>query len=151
MPYCRQRIEKGNGLSDLLSCTIFNWDTCIYDVEDNNLLLMPEYLGCLANSTLDVNLEDNPNPTGSLVRALRRGALNQTRFGPRLTDFVRRHLHEEAWPRLMEVDTSAFRFPVLKKHLYRDICYRLEQVKYFGGIEVTEPFGAPREQLRLPI
>ena len=72
-----------------------------------------EYLLRLKAGVMEVCLEENPNPGGSLVRALRRAALWKIRFGPQLSMFSRHYLCALDWHDLVERDRAAFDSAVL--------------------------------------
>ena len=99
--------------ADLLKCTFFDWDAILFDLESEAIVAGENYFQLLAANVLDINLEENPNPRGSLVRALRRGALWKVRFGERLTNFVREQIRKETWDTLVALDDAAFSQGVL--------------------------------------
>ena len=144
-------LRKVETLPDLLECTFFDWDAVLYDLHTRRILAKPEYFAALRTRVLDVNLLENPNPTGSLVRALRRGALWQVAFGPELTSFVRARLQVEAWSDLVSVDERAFGKPILRDIDAAELRARLNCGRLRGGKIVTEPFGRPSRQPRLPM
>lgn len=98
---------------DLLETTFFDWDSILFDVPNLHLVMHDDYLDRLKSNVLDVRLLANPNPTGTLVRAIRRAALWKVQFGPGLSDFSRRQLDAENWDDLVRLDASAFKVPVL--------------------------------------
>jgi len=99
---------------DLLRCTFFDWDSAIYELGTGKLTMVPGYLERMHLNVMDVCLEPNPNQMGALVRALRRAALWNVRFGARLGAFAARMLQQTAWSDLVSLDARAFRVPVLK-------------------------------------
>lgn len=144
-------LRQVSHIQDLVNCTFFDWDAILFDLQTRAIITKPGYFDSVQAYVLDVNLEENPNPTGSLVRALRRGALWKVRFGAKLTSFVRDQLRKEAWESLVALDASAFAVPVLRH--CDPICLRtrLEQEINCGQTIVTEPFGPPPNQLRLSL
>ena len=68
--------------------TFFNWDAVFYDVRANQIVCAHHYFEQLANLSLDINLELNPNTMGVFVRALRFIEKDQARTEPRLTKFI---------------------------------------------------------------
>jgi hypothetical protein len=144
-------VRQVRHIQDLLDCTFFNWDAILFDLRTRAIITRPDYFDSLKACILDVNLEENPNPTGSLVRALRRGALWRVRFGSKLTSFVRQQFDRESWDALVALDAAAFAHPVLRHCDPRDIRERLEVELSWGQRKVTEPFGPPQNQLVLPL
>ena len=135
--------------SDLLHCTFFDWDSVVYELGTGKLILPPDYFERLSLNLMDIRLEVNPNPIGSLVRALRRAALWHVKFGPKLTMFCRRFLHETDWADLVSLDRRAFSRPILQ-HLERD--HLLDRLDRY----CSTPLGAatlpvPEPQLSLPL
>ena len=135
--------------ADLLKCTFFDWDAILFDLESEAIVAEENYFQLLAANVLDINLEENPNPRGSLVRALRRGALWKVRFGERLTNFVREQIRKETWDTLVALDDAAFSQGVLRYYDADSLRQNLEYEKFHQGVMVTEPFGPPDEQLEL--
>jgi len=135
--------------ADLLQCTFFDWDSAVYEIGARRLVLPPDYFDKLLLNVMDIRLEENPNPMGSLVRAVRRAALWHVKFGPRLTAFCRRLLSEIDWNELVALDAQAFRNPVLED-LDRDrLVERLESSCASDMGEITWP--VPEPQLGLPL
>lgn len=134
----------------LLECTFFDWDSAVYVVDTGQLLLPTDYIDILRLGVMDIRLEKNPNPRGSLVRALRRAASWRVKFGPRLTGFSKRALRDIPWIDLVELDARAFHVPVLK---YLDKVKLLEQLDtpIHSSDNVTLPVPAWTPQLQLAL
>lgn len=134
---------------DLLQCTFFDWDSAIYEIGTRKLVLPEDYLERLRSNVMDIRLEKNPNPHGSLVRALRRAARWGVKFGPKLTAFSRTYLREIPWEDLASLDARAFHEPVLK---YLDKSRLLEQLDTPIGcstVEITLPVPEWTSQMKL--
>lgn len=143
-------LRKVEQLSDLLKCTFFDWDSAVFDLRTSQLTFGEDYLNLLASQVMNVCLEENPNPDGSLVRALRRAALWGVRFGAQLTAFSSQHIRRADWSQLVERDRSAFGDSVLR-HLDRDelIC-RLELIDMTAKVQSSFPVPEWNRQPRLP-
>lgn len=72
----------------LTETTFFNWDAVFYDVGANQIVCGDNYFDELANLSLEINLESNPNVMGAFVRALRFIEQDQAKTEPRLTKFI---------------------------------------------------------------
>lgn len=144
-----------SGPADLLRCTFFDWDSVVYDLASGRLIVGDDYFERLRLNIMDIRLEVNPNPIGSLVRALRRAALWHVRFGPRLTSFSQRLLNEVAWEQVVDLDMRAFALPVLYRVDRETLLRRLELPDPSPVGDVTWPIPEtevpPREQLALPL
>lgn len=124
---------------DLLRCTFFDWDSAIYELDTGRLAVPEDYLERLRNNVMDVCLEQNPNVTGSLVRALRRAALWNVKFGPKLSAFSARNLRETVWEDLVSLDERAFSVPVLKYLDRNDLLKRLDTPSDVAGATLPVP------------
>lgn len=137
---------------DLLKCTFFDWDSVLFDLKTSRLILPQNYLAKLSLNVMDIMLEQNPNPMGSLIRALRRAALWHVRFGPRLTNFSVRCLESMSWDELVKIDDLAFATPVLRRLTRNDLLRRLKSPFDTECGPTTEPvpsaqqFGLPFDQ-----
>lgn len=143
-----KRVET---ISDLLDCTFFNWDAAIFNLTDCTLHTRKHYLSTLRKRVLEVNLLANPNPKGSLVRALRRGRLWNTYFGERLTEFTREEIRRHSWDELLKIETTAFRHSSLATFDYHQLLENLNRPCWVDGQLVTKPFGADPRQLELDL
>ncbi len=85
-----------NSLEDIVSSTFFDWDAVAYDLKEKKLICSEDYLSRIRSRTLDINLLPNPSPLGNLVRAVRRLMIWRIEAGPRLQNFIERHLDEDA-------------------------------------------------------
>ena len=137
--------------SDLLRCTFFDWDSVIYEIDAKRLVLPEDYLERLQSNVMDIRLEENPNPSGSLVRALRRAARWQVKFGPKLTSFCKIWLRKMPWADLVSLDARAFHDPILKHLDKTSILERLDAPICSPAGEVTLPVPEWAPQLRLPL
>lgn len=133
----------------LLQCTFFDWDSVVYDITESRLFLPTDYFERLRLNIMDIRLEENPNPLGSLVRALRRASLWHVGFGKRLTAFCKRLLEEYPWENVVELDRRAFSKPILYRLDHQCLLENLTRVDKSSVGEVTWP--VPPEQLLLPI
>jgi hypothetical protein len=140
---------------DLLHCTFFDWDSVVYDLASGRLILPDDYFLRLQLNVMDIRLEPNPNPVGSLVRALRRAALWHVRFGSRLTAFTRRLLLDCTWNDIVDLDMRAFAVPVLYRLNREALLKRLSLPELSPLGEVTLPVPPTdekqTEQLVLPL
>lgn len=135
-------------VSDLLSCTFFDWDSVLFDIVSRRLLIPEDYFDKLACRVMDIRLEENPNPEGSLVRALRRAMLWNVRFGPRLTAFARHWLDVFVWNDLVALDARAFPQNPLLARLQRS--HLVERLSV-GSTTLPVPKRERQSQLGLPL
>ena len=67
----RNHVVEYQGIESLLSTTITNWESVLYDIAHERLMLREGYLKDINDRYLDMVLEENPNPVGVSVRLLR--------------------------------------------------------------------------------
>lgn len=141
-----RRVET---IADLVGCTFFNWDAAVYNLRDGTLHTSSDYLSSLRTGFLEINLRSNPNPKGSLVRALRRGRRWNAYFGPELTEFVLSELAKHSWEDLMDVERHAFGNSYIQTFDRNQLAAGLRRPCPLGGRFATKPFGPDPAQLEL--
>lgn len=132
-------IKRVDNLDDLLKCTFFDWDSIVFDLTSGRLIHQNYYLERLKLRILEINLEENPNPKGSLIRSIRRAALYDANFGPRLTRFAASEIEKHEWSSLVDLDTKAFSRPMLAYLDKDDIISGLTNFTLIKNIETTKP------------
>lgn len=100
-------------LEDLRDCTFFDWDGVVFSTTRRKVFALPRYLDRLKRRVLEINLETNPNPTGNLVRALRRLVMWDARAGQRLRSFIERNLPQHEWRHIQDLERQSFTIPYL--------------------------------------
>lgn len=106
---------KISTLNDLRKATFFNCDSIIYDMESQKVRTYPGYFEDLARRALEVNLEPNPNPNGSAVRALRYSIIKGFQWGPKLTKYVANTLDQSGWDELSRKELRSFNSQYLEE------------------------------------
>lgn len=144
-------LRRVENLSDLLKCTFFDWDAVVFDVRTRRLTFEAGYLERLRLGIMELNLEENPNPAGSIVRALRRAALWNVRFGPKLTSFCIRQLESQTWEGLVARDRRVFGSPVLAFVDPEAVYRQLRTPTDVAGRMVSWPVPCWDRQLQLPL
>lgn len=143
-------LRKVERLSDLLQCTFFDWDAAVYDLGAKRLILADNYLERLRSNVMDVSLLENPNPGGSLVRALRRAALWRVHFGKDLSNFCRSYLQKLDWSDLVRRDKKAFRESVLAHLDPVELVHRLQAIRVVNGKPCSFPVPFWQREPRFP-
>lgn len=68
-----------NGIASLLQTTVLNWDAILMNWRSRRFICHTRYLAELRERSLDVVLEENPNPLGMAVRVFRHLSLKDAR------------------------------------------------------------------------
>jgi hypothetical protein len=93
---------------DLTRTTFFDWDAVVYGLEENKVWAIDRYFERLNSGVLGLNLEPNPSPKGSLIRALRRIMAWDARPAAGLRHFVEQKLSEYDWSDILRTESEAF-------------------------------------------
>lgn len=100
---------KLSTINDLRRATFFNCDAIVYDIESRSVRASQGYFENLTQRVLEINLEPNPNPSGSSVRAVRYALLKGFQWGPKLSRYVAETVDAVGWDALVEGEFSSFR------------------------------------------
>lgn len=130
--------------SDLLRCTFFDWDAAVFELNRGRLHASDDYLRRLKRGVIDLNLRENPNYKGALVRTLRRGALWNVCYGEELSNFAVEMLGRWEWNEIIELEHSAFGSSVLSSVDPRLLRQRLTCSFWTEVGRVSEPFPKAR-------
>jgi hypothetical protein len=79
---------EGQELADLLRTTFFNWDSVLFDLDKEDIIVRPSYFADLEARFLAINLRQTPNELGAAVRALRSIAEGGVSVAPDLAEFL---------------------------------------------------------------
>lgn len=99
---------KLSTVNDLRGATFFNCDAIVYDLESSSIRASKSYFDDLKEKVLEINLEPNPNPRGSSVRAFRYALIKGFRWGPKLSRYVAETIETVGWDSLVEGEAHSF-------------------------------------------
>ncbi|MEO9823291.1 MAG: hypothetical protein ABJO29_15575 [Yoonia sp.] len=99
---------KLSTVNDLRRATFFNCDAIVYDVESSSIRASKSYFDDLEAKVLEINLEPNPNPSGSSVRAFRYALTKGFSWGPKLSRYVAETIDAVGWDLLLEGEVRSF-------------------------------------------
>ena len=136
------RHRNVTSLSDLLDVTFFDWDAILYRLDTRQLLHRPDYFQAIASRRIDVNLPQNPNPTGNAVRALRYARRFDAALGPTLADHVLRCIRDDGWQALVDSERRGF-----ATHLLKDVDCDVVVERLRGDATLAvKPFDPPQAE-----
>ena len=104
----REGLVRAQSLDDLVRTTFFDWDALLYVHRSSSVTALPLYFERLASRVVDINLPENPNPLGNLVRALRILVLGRALLGSQLMAFVWDQLGRFDGPAILAAESSSF-------------------------------------------
>jgi hypothetical protein len=105
----RQGLVRAGSIDDLVRTTFFDWDAVLYEYRSGEITAIDGYFGRLSAQIVDVNLAENPNPLGNLVRALRLFAAGEAALGSRLIRYADDQLRCFTDEEVMAAEASAYR------------------------------------------
>ncbi|MBL4749103.1 MAG: hypothetical protein JKX71_00725 [Amylibacter sp.] len=115
------KVKQETHLS-LLETTFFNWDAILFDVQTGSLFHNKDYFTHLANKYLELNLEDNPNTFGALIRTLRTLSLSDDIItGPKLSRFLKEKLSEASDHDVLSYEAESFTSRYISSSLLADV------------------------------
>lgn len=82
---------------DLKNVTFFNCDAIAYNFLENKFYAKNDYFYELSIKKLEINLEENPNPNGNIIRSIRYAIDKGFRWGPRLSSFIFRKIEGDGF------------------------------------------------------
>jgi len=113
----KQGYVKEGSFADLCKTTFFDWDGIVYKVGDGTILAVEGYFDHINEGLLDINLENNPNPMGNIVKAFRYREKYGAGFSSRLATYIYEHL-ENFDPNLISLyENKSHGRPVLNKNI----------------------------------
>ncbi len=128
--------------ADLCKTTFFDWDGIVYKVGDGTILTVDGYFDHINEKLLDINLENNPNPMGNIVKAFRYREKYGAGFSNRLAKYIYENLEDFDPDRISTYENKSHDWPVLSSNIisriFEELC--IHQEKYpllpFVGAEV---------------
>lgn len=73
---------------NLLKTTFFSWDSIVYSIFDNRVIVEDNYISLIHRQILDINLEPNPNPLGNIIRTLKWLLSGNAKIAKKLVAYV---------------------------------------------------------------
>lgn len=93
----REGLVKATTIDDLCATTFFDIDAVCLPLKSRKIISSAKYLDSVRNSTLDINLEENPAPGKIAVRAARMAINSGIRISPRLQLFIIKNTKDTFW------------------------------------------------------
>ncbi len=84
----KEGLVKEESFDSLLKTTFFNWDAVVLNSSKSKIYSIENYLKKLNDRVVDINLKENPNDIGILVRALRLLEKRNAKFSYNLSEYV---------------------------------------------------------------
>lgn len=130
---------------DLHHTTFFDWDCILYSVGHNKIIADPGYFERVRSRILDIRLEQNPNPLGNAVRALRYACKYDARFSQRLVSHVAREIRDHGWNSLVSYERKSFHTQYLESLNGELLSRSLNEYDHNSRIQPFQVSKAPKQ------
>ncbi|MFY0571827.1 hypothetical protein ACN28E_49470 [Archangium lansingense] len=144
----RMGILRGASLRDLLGTTYFSWDSIVYSWSTQRLYCRDTYLKDIQERVVELELAENPNPLGALVRTLRLLASGRAGLGRKLAYHTFVLLESYALKDILSAERRGYRVSYLNEELIRQLSWRLKH--FVETASDAASFKALGEQLSFP-
>jgi hypothetical protein len=144
----RTGLRRGDKLSDLLGTTYYSWDSIAYWVQRGMLYCRPTYLADIAHRVIDLELPENPNPLGIIVRTLRLLATASVSLRWGLAMHTRSILQQHEADSIVEYERGSYKRMMLSREGIMDVKLRLDA--YASGTTTADfRLNLPQRQIEL--
>ena len=138
----KQQIIPYNSIASLTETTVLNWDAILMNWRTKNFIYRNNYLEELKERTLNIVLEDNPNPRGMAVRAFRHLCLKDAKkITPKAVDYLERCTKQYSFEELKNSELIGFGNTVIEYAVYRVF----ERLSQYQGLTASEKLSAASE------
>jgi hypothetical protein len=139
----REGLVNAKRLDDLVHTTFFDWDALLYETQSESVTALPHYFDRLASPVVDINLVHNPNPLGTLVRALRILVLDRACLGKHLIGYTAEQLGRFDDGQIAAAEWKSFRNHCLRKDVLATVRIRVASAldhgeSAIGGFRPTQ-------------
>lgn len=116
-------IEQGyvnyDGIASLTDTTVLNWDAILMNWRTKNFICKPNYLAELKSRTLNIVLEDNPNPIGMAVRVFRHLCLKDAKaISDRTVNYLAKCTRTFSYEQIAESELRSYGSCVIERAIY---------------------------------
>lgn len=88
----KKGLVEGSLLQDIFKTTFFNLDAAAFHLRKKELFCSESYIDSLQRRILDLNLQENPSPSGMVRRAIKLAIGNELAVTPRLGEYIVNHI-----------------------------------------------------------
>lgn len=111
----REGLVKGVVLEDLCKTTFFNWDAIIYKIGAGEFCAIDGYIDRINERLLDINLEENVNYTGNVIKTFRYYEKYDAKLSAGLANYVYRLVSQKNYEDLYKAEKISHDWPLLEK------------------------------------
>ena len=123
----RTGLVEGRTLEDLCGTTFFNWDAIIFKIGSGEFYSIEGYIDHINERFLDINLMENFNELGNVIKSLRYYEKYDAKLSSRLASYVYKILSSNSYEDLYLAEKSSHDWPLLEKERIRKIYSLLKE------------------------
>jgi len=109
----KEGLVKEESFESLLKTTFFDWDAIVLNLTQSKVISIDNYLEKLTERVVDINLKENPNNMGIIVRALRLLEKRNAKFTWNLSEHVFNGIEDYGLSRLLEDELDSYKYNFL--------------------------------------
>ena len=111
----KEGLVKEESFEGLLKTTFFDWDAVVFNLTKSKILSIDNYLEKLTERVVDINLKENPNNIGIIVRALRLLEKRNAKFTWDLSEHVFNGIESYGLSRILEDELDSYNYNILSE------------------------------------
>lgn len=135
----RNRLVPYEGIASLTQTTVLNWDAILMNWRTGAFVCEKDYLTAIHERSLDVVLEENPNPLGMAIRVFRHLATKDARkIGCHAVKYLEQCTERFSFSELSDAELQSYGDSYVDPALY----HLFSLSKKMGGGDVAQRFNA---------
>lgn len=129
----------GKSLDDLCKTTFFDWDGIIYHLNNAKIIAVDSYLDRLHSKIIDINLCENPNPVGNIIKAIRYCEKYDAKLSAKLARYVHHQIQYLSPAQISLFERTSHDRPVLDEQQINNLFDELSKHQYQYPLLPFEP------------
>ena len=125
----KQGLVQYKGIASLTETTVMNWDAILMNWRTKGFIYRKNYFEDIRSRTLDIVLEENPNPLGMFVRVLRHLCLKDAeKISSRAARYLANNTKKYSYDEIRNCEINSYNNSMIELPIYR----------FFEHIETSE-------------
>lgn len=129
----KEGLVKEESFESLLKTTFFDWDAIVLNLTKSKVLSIDNYLEKLADRVVDINLKENPNNIGIIVRALRLLEKRNAKFTWDLSVHVFNGIESYGLFKILEDEQDSYNYNLLSESFISSVHMELRNYLESSG------------------
>lgn len=116
----KQGLVQYKGIASLTETTVLNWDAILMNWRTRSFIYRKNYFEDMRSRTLDIVLEDNPNPLGMFIRVLRHLCLkNAEKISPAAARYLAKNTKNYSYDEIKSFEINSYNNSMIELPIYR--------------------------------